>query len=144
MSATEHPASVTNVRRIGLSRRASLGALAVIAVALLVVSVLQGSASLPFLGGAGAQSAITGSVRASGQFGVGPVRHAELAVTGTTAEGIRDVRHVLTDTRGHFALHLPPGRYTVRVIAPGDGLPAKSVTITRGHSKQLRFWFSGP
>jgi hypothetical protein len=140
--ATEHTASAPNVLGLGVSRRAVLGVSAVIALALLALLVLRGSAYLPFVGGAGAQAAITGLVRESGQGGVGPILHAELSVTGRTTSGVRVVRHVMTDKHGKFALDVPPGWYTVRPISPGGGLPAKSVTVTRGHSAQFRFWFN--
>jgi hypothetical protein len=137
MSATAHPASARNVR-VGVSRRASLGAVAVIVVALLALSVLRGSAYLPFVGGAGAQSAITGAVRIKGIGDVvGPIRHAELSVTGTTTTGVRVVRHATTDKHGHFALSVPPGRYAVTVIAP-PGTPAKHLAVTAGHSTRIQ------
>jgi hypothetical protein len=136
----EQPASATNVLRLGAPRRARLGAPAVIAIALLALLVVRGSAYLPFVGGAGAQSAITGLVRASGHNGVGPFPNVELAISGTTAKGARFVRHATTDKHGHFALNVPPGRYTVRPINPGGPAP-KRATVRRDRTTRLRFWF---
>jgi hypothetical protein len=58
--------------------------------------------------------------------------NSALVVTGTTTAGVRLVRHLTTDSRGHFMLRLPAGVYTVTALLFG---PANRSLASQPHAK---------
>ena len=74
--------------------------------------------------------------------GARPDPHARIVVTGTTDAGGQVVRRSTADAYGRFALHLPPGAYTLAAVvdggAPLGDQPHTRITVTRGHPVRAR------
>jgi hypothetical protein len=71
-----------------------------------------------------------------------PDSHAGIVVSGTTAAGAHAYRLLFANARGHFALALPPGVYTITAVVPGGGslagMPHHRITVTPGRPAHVR------
>jgi hypothetical protein len=50
------------------------------------------------------------------------------------------VRHVRTNNRGRYSIHLAPGRYAVRVSGARFGYSPRKVTVRRGQMSRLNIY----
>jgi hypothetical protein len=78
---------------------------------------------------------------------VHPIRHAAMAITGSTTLGIRVVRYFRADRRGRFSLRVPPGVYVVTAVVDGSptmgGQPHEEIMVAGGHPIHVRLHAAG-
>jgi hypothetical protein len=150
MATAEHAGRATSVPAVdALLSAANKRSVAVAALVIVIVAVLaifgwsewRHTTGTPAV--STAPAAVSGVVvyeggppppPGSNQSDIHPVPSAPLVVKGTTAAGIRLLRHLSTDSHGRFTLNLPPGVYTVTAVIFG---PASRSLATQPHAKVI-------
>ena len=94
----------------------------------------------PSISGASVMSGLHGSVRRGPTHPVcDPTAPCTKPAPGVRVSFVRGavVRHVRSNTLGHYSIRLAPGRYTVRIPNASFGYSPHSATVSRGHMSRL-------